>query len=303
MNKGLAALFLWIVLSSLTPAVIKFGLKEIPPITLNFLRFAIAALVITPLFLKYKPTKIPRSDLLTLSIAGLFGTAINSSMYAYGLQFTTTIMAQLIYAVTPLVIGVLGYFFLKENFTKHKVIGLAVSFIGVGLLFYNSLVLGQTNTFGTIFGNVIQVIAMLSWCVYILLSRKLSATYNPIVLAGISFYAGAVGLAFFVPIELLATGRTLTNISQQTVVDILFLGVVASTISYLLQQYGIKKTSAFVASLTMLLAPFAVAFWAVILLGEEITSALILGSLITIGGVFYATVFEGGRKYVKRMLQ
>jgi drug/metabolite transporter (DMT)-like permease len=56
-----------------------------------------------------------------------------------------------------------------------------------------------------------------------------------------------------------------------------------------LTQYGIKHTNAFLGSVFLYLGPLFAAVTAIPLLGEQVTTNLIIGGVLILGGVFYAT--------------
>jgi len=66
----------------------------------------------------------------------------------------------------------------------------------------------------------------------------------------------------------------------------------------MLQQTTIKRTSAFVGSLSLYISPLFTAFTAIFLLGERLTIPFILGGTLIVIGVFYATAFH----HVKKLL-
>ena len=143
MIAGLIALFFWVIISSVTPSIVKLALKDVPPFTLIFFRYLVALIVILPIYWRQRPKHFKRSDLRELLIVGSLGTAFNSGIFAFGLLYTSTIMAQVLYATTPILVGILGFLFLKEKINKYQIVGTLIGFAGILFLFYESV--GQHN--------------------------------------------------------------------------------------------------------------------------------------------------------------
>jgi drug/metabolite transporter (DMT)-like permease len=74
----------------------------------------------------------------------------------------------------------------------------------------------------------------------------------------------------------------------------------ASVIQYFFLQLGIKKTSAFTASMFQYVGPVFAGLISVPLLHEKPSMLFLIGGLIIIFGVFYATTFDNLLKYLKK---
>ncbi len=303
MIAGLIALFFWVIISSVTPSIVKLALKDVPPFTLILFRYLIAIIVIFPIYWKQRPKHISRAVLWELLLIGSLGTAFNSGIYAYGLQYTSTIMAQVLYATTPLLVGLLSVMFLKEKINKYQVVGVLVGLAGILFLFYESV--GQQNllTLGTPVGNIIILVSVAVWSIYTIFSKKFSKTHSPITISFYGFLGGAIILCGASPVELFMTGFPTVTFSLPLLFDVLYLGSISSVLIYYLYQYGLQKTSAFTASLVFFLSPLAVAFFSTILVGEHITPAIFIGGSLTLAGVFIAIIFGPLKRKMRSMVQ
>lgn len=299
---GLVALFLYVVIGALVPSIVKLSLPEIPPITLTFLRFLIASVILFPIYWRQRPNKMTQSQIIKLLSIGSLGTAFNVGLYAYAIQFTSVITSQVLYATVPIVVAILGFFLIRERITKYQMMGAIVGFMGVLFLFYQSVLSQDIRTLGTPFGNMMIFIGVFTWSLYTILSRDLSKKYSPVTIIFLGFIAAVVILGFFVPIELGAKNISLQAVSTEAWLSVIFLGISAVVI-YFLYQFGLKKTSAFIASLTLYLSLIAVPLPAIILLHERITPLLLIGTILILAGTFLAVTYQQLRKHPKPVLQ
>lgn len=298
MTSGIIALFIASFLSSaISPLFVKLGVGEIPPITFTFFRFLIATLVILPFYLKHGGLKITKSNAKWIFIDSAF-FASNMAFFSIGIQYTNVVISQILYAFAPIIVALLGHFLLSEKITFHKALGSAIAFSGLMFLISQSFS-GLQNTFGTPLGNLIVMIAVFSWSFYIIISRKITHSYSQISISFANFFITMLILAIFVPFELSARSFSILNISHLGLISLLVVGIFSSVVYINLLQFGIKKTNAFIASLFSYMGPLAAAITAVPFLGEKITLNLVLGGLLIIAGVFYATTYTTLGRYLK----
>jgi drug/metabolite transporter (DMT)-like permease len=281
--------------AALSPIFVKLGVREIPPITFTALRFLIAAAIFLPIFLRQKDLRLQKKDILILTSQSLF-FFFNVLLFSFAIQYTTVIMSQILYACVPIFVGFLAYVILKERLSKNKIIGGGVALLGISLLLFQSLSTQETITFGSPWGNLLGLGAVISWSIYMVLSKKLTHTYSPVTTSFFSFLTSAILLFLLVPMELFFHPLVLSNITSVGIISLLGAGIISSAIMFFLIQVGIKRTTALTASLFQYTAPFFAAVTAIPILGEQPTPFLIVGGMLILGGVFYATTYTDLRK-------
>lgn len=286
--------------SSIIPVSTKIGIAYFDPIMFVFLRFLVASILFFPFFFWSKRQKLTKKESARIMLLAFF-LFCNVTLFTLGIPHTTVIMSQILYTATPVVVGVLGHLFFSESLTRHKIIGLIIALFGVGFLLLQSVSKQEHLTFGTPFGNVLILIAMLGYSSYLLYARRL-ANSKKYTSVQISFYTFT-----FIGLYLL-----LVNIVYLFIVPVSFhavssaglLSVLAvasgNVISYALLQIGIKMTNSFTASLFQYLGPFLSGLVAIPLLHEKPTAELAVGGILIIAGVFYATSYDSlKRRLVK----
>jgi drug/metabolite transporter (DMT)-like permease len=288
---GLLALFFsQICGGGITPESVKLGVKEIPPVTFTFLRFFLATILFLPFFLYFKKRNLYAFQYKHFFLLG-FCLFINVALFAIGVQYTTVIMTQIIYVMTPVIVGVVGHIFLKETLTKEKLIGLSIALIGIFFLIYESSLKKQTLTLGTPFGNSMIFLAMMGYSGYILISRKLSKKYVSSTITFFGFIIASILLFLLIPVELSNRSFLMNKVTIVGIGSIIATALVGSILLYLLIQIGVKRTNALTVSLFSYLSPFFAAISSSFLFGERLTPLFLFGGLFIMGGVFYATTY------------
>src|SRR5258706_3977686 len=104
---------------------------KVPAWTLNAGRFAVPTLILLPL-LVYHQASSPRKTLLPLLLMSLTGVfAFNAVLYI-GLRYTSAINATLVNATTPITTTLIARLLIREEITRRRVVGIALSFAGIG---------------------------------------------------------------------------------------------------------------------------------------------------------------------------
>ena len=175
----LIALFLVQLLYGLNYTFAKIVINEnyVKPFAFVLLRVGGAMVLFWLLGIFFKKEKIDKKDYLTFLLAAVFGVAINMLLFLKGLELTTPIHASVIVTITPILILIFSSFFLKEKITRLKILGVFLGFSGGILL----TVLGKSIRVGdnVPLGNLFIFINAISYSIYIIIIKKLTAKYHP----------------------------------------------------------------------------------------------------------------------------
>lgn len=277
--------------------LIKFTLNYFPTVIFVALRAFFSALIILP-FIYRELIKIKPKQIQYLIFANAF-FAGNWLFFALGIQKTSVIMGQIIYLPTALIVAIIAYFFLKEKLTKEQIYGLVITILGFAILTYGSVKSQDTLSFGTPVGNLLIVAGLLCWSLYTVISRKISNLYKPQLITFFNFAITAMITFLILPFELKNGAIKISDTPTLAIFG--FLGVVtlSSILFFLLYQWLIKNTSAFISSLVLYPVTLFASLAGVILFDEKLTLSFAFGSTFVLIGVFLATSYQ----YIKNNLQ
>lgn len=178
-NLAIVALFVVQLLYGFNYTFAKTIMNEgyVKPFGLVLLRVAGAAVLFWLLSLVIPSKKIERKDFLKLFWAAVFGVFINMLLFLKGLEFTSPIHASTIMTIVPIVILVLSVFILKESITKLKIFGIALGFVGaLALTLYGTSARAADDV---VLGNTMIFLNAVSYSIYVILIKKLTAKYHP----------------------------------------------------------------------------------------------------------------------------
>ncbi|UCH66720.1 MAG: EamA family transporter [Ignavibacterium sp.] len=275
---ALLVTFLW----STSFILIKWGLAEIPPLTYAGLRYILAFLCLLPFAFTNKNKIVVKSldkkDWYKLILYGLLFIAFTQGAMFMGLLLLPAVTVSLWLNFTPLVVALMGIFFLREYPTILQWGGAVLFILGI-LTYFFPISLSESQGIGLLVMTV-GVVANSSSSV---LGRDInrSGKLNPLVVTAVSMGFGSIVL---LTVGIIVQG--LPPISTQNLIYLLWLAVVNTAIAFVIWNYTLRTLTAMESSIingTMLMQ-IAILGW--IFLGEGISLQEIVGmSIAAVGAV------------------
>ncbi|MBI3385301.1 DMT family transporter [Candidatus Gottesmanbacteria bacterium] len=293
-QKALFAILLSGILGGGNAVFNKLGLKEIPSFLFIFLRFLITAIMLWPFFSK-KLLKL-NSNLRNLFLISVL-PVINIILFAYGVQRTSANIATIIYTSTPITVAILSGIILKETFKAKRIAGVIFGFFGTGLIILLPIFEKKAALQSDLLGNSAIFLGMIFFSFYNVLSKKFHDQYSPVFITFI-FAVTAMLMTFLFAGKDLMSPAIWQKVTFSGWIGLLYVGVFGSIALYLLFQYAVKYGTPLIGSMNSYLQPISGVIWAALILGEKVTPIFIVGSLITIVGVYLVTAKPDENKTV-----
>lgn len=198
-QKAIISILTYSLLGGAMAAVTKVGLSQIPPFSFAFVRFFLATLIVTPFIWSKRNFLI--QDFKTLGPLSLFAT-INIIFFVVGIKLTTANISQILYAAVPIITGILTHFVLEERLSSRRKVGIIIGFIGTLLVLFLPILEKGTKFSGNLAGNILLAIAVISWSMYMILSKKAQKTHSPFHIISIFIILTTIALFPFFPIRI-----------------------------------------------------------------------------------------------------
>jgi drug/metabolite transporter (DMT)-like permease len=267
----------------------KIGLREIPPVTLTFLRFLMVTVFLFPLVAKEKA-------LYTKSIGKVFFVSVlatvNVTAFAFGVKLTTATIGQLLYVFVPIITAIFSYFLLKEKMTTQKIVGVLLGLAGVVLIIVLP-VFSKGGAFqGNILGDLIVLVGVTSFAIYSVFSKKYQQQLNisPLLLTFMFGLTTVIVLSVFALHEYISNPGWVHHVTFSGISSALYVGIFGGAIYYSIYQYAIKHGTPLIASMTQFLQPVATFGWAFTLIGEKLTIGIFIGGVMAFAGAYIVTI-------------
>lgn len=126
-----------------------------------------------------KKEHVPVKDILLLGCAGLFALVFNQCSYTIGLNLTSPSNSSIMTTSMPIFAMVLSFFILREPLSAMKAGGVAMGCGGAVILIVSSASAANARV-GDLRGDVLCMMAQLSFALYLALFSKLVRRYSVI---------------------------------------------------------------------------------------------------------------------------
>jgi len=213
----------------------------------------------------------------------LFASVLFASIFVVALHTSTEFISSgtssIIINLNPIIVLVFGVIFLKERLSPMKLLGFVLGFLGGSIFLFSSLSVVPGYEIGLVFA----VLGMMMWGAYTITLHFLEGA-NRYTVMTVTHVTSSLIILFFI-IGLLTNGVPLILIIDPlSVAGLLFSGVIASGIGYVLYFTAIKELGAPRASSFLFLMPF-VSVIGDFLLGEPPEFVILLAGIVAIIGV------------------
>ena len=281
----------------------KFALRELSSPALALLRVAGASLLFVALHRTLVRERVrSRRDYGLLAVYAVFGVVLNQLLYITALTLTTATAAQTVVAAGPAITLLIAILARRETATRLKWVGIAVGAVWL---------VGAGARTGSVLGNLLALLNVTSYSVYLVISRGLLRRYDALTVVTWVFVFGALAM---VPWGIVPLSRQIGHLHAATWAVVAFIVVLPTVGAYWLNVLALKRVESSVVSVFGYLQPVITAATAIPLLHEHVSSRLIpAGSdvpfrcrpgttkiaMILMGGVA-VTLWEGRRERLRR---
>jgi drug/metabolite transporter (DMT)-like permease len=274
---------------------IKVGVAELHPVYVTLGRVAAGAVTLL-IVMAVLRERLPRDWRLWghLTVIGAVGVAVPFTLFGYGEQRISSLLAGIWNATTPLVVLPLAVLvFRTEKMTARKAVGMALGFLGV------LIVLGVWEGIGgaQFIGQLMCFAAAACYGVVIPYQKRFIADrpVSGLALAAAQVVTATVLLAVIAP--LVAGAPTApTDLSLEAIGSVLALGALGTGLAFVLHMRNIRLVGASTASMVTYLIPVFAVFIGVVVLDEHLTWHQPVGALVVLVGVAISQGALAGRR-------
>lgn len=287
-NNKIAYLYLLVTFSAWGSlyVVSKFVLGKIPTFTALFIRFAIAAIVLSIILKQRKIIKIRREDYKYIFIIGFFGYFISMGAQFIGTKLTNASFASLVNSMNPITITLFASIILKEKVTLKNVISITVVLFGVKIL------IGDINGHFYLTGVLFSIFSVILWSLVSVLIKKITKIYDSFQ---ITVYGIIMGAVFNFPIAIYEIMTTpIIEFDLVVIIALFYMGLVCTGLAHVLWNKSLSMIDAGVCSLFYPIQPLVATLLGIILLDEVISKNFVLGAILIVGAVLFNII--GGLK-------
>ena len=263
-------------------------INGLSPAQIFTLRFVIAYVLLLGFSLwrgRHKWFSDSWRDELTMLGLGLTGGSMYFLTENESLRFTTATNTSLIVCSCPLfAMLIIALFYKSERFSARQILGSVVALAGMAVVVLNGHFILHLSPLG----DTLAFSACLCWALYTLLMKPVMGRYPAMFITRKVFFYGILTILpyyVFVPdmpsLDVLLRPAVMWNL--------LFLGSVASMLCYLTWSWCMKGLGAVVCTNWVYVNPITTIVSAWLILGEQITTYFLMGSVLIIAGMYLSS--------------
>ena len=260
---------------------------HIPPVTLSFLRWTAAFLIILPFAWKHlvRDWSAIRGRLGTMIVLSVTGIGAFNTLQYWALEHTQALNTLLLQSAGPLFVALWSLILLGIRLTLAQAGGIVLSLTGVIVI----LLRGDLGALGGIefnVGDIIFTVALVIFGLYSVLTLK-RPNIHGLSFVAFTFGCGAASLIPLLIWEMLS--RPLMRLDLPNLLMLFYVAVFPSTLAYLCFNRGVQLIGANRAAPFFHLIPLLGSAMAMVFLGERPQLFHVVGFALVLTGVFVAS--------------
>lgn len=260
------------------------ALESMKPFQIMMVRFLLASVLMGIISLGQKNREEKSADRIGAIRAGiLMGIAlfVGFSLQIIGLQYTTPSKNAFLTALNVVIVPFIAFIILKKKIGAKGIIGAILSIVGVALLSLN-------GNFTLGLGDALTLICAVGFAFQIFFTSEFVKKYPVSVLNMVqmitAFVLSAVSLVFF--------GETDFQVTTQGWLSVLYLGVISTTLCYMLQTACQRYIDETKAAIVLSMESVFGTIFSIIILHEVVTLRMVIGCAIILTAVIISNLSD-----------
>ena len=266
-------------------------LSGLSPAQIFTLRFIIAYVLLLgySIFFPFRLFCSTWRDELLMVALGVTGGSLYFLTENSAMNYTTTTNTSLIVSLSPLIaIALISIFYKSERLNRVQIAGTLMAALGVVIVVLN----GHFVLHLSPFGDSLAFSAALCWGFYSLLMIPANQKYDTVFITRKVFIYGLLSMIPYFMMNPVEAGIFISpstfHPSLSILLNLLFLGCVASMLCFVAWNWVLKKLGAVVATNYVYFNPVTTILFAWAILSEQITLYFLLGTALILIGMYLA---------------
>ena len=260
-------------------------LFEVPPLTLNFLRWVSVWLLLIPFTYKeiYNNWEHIKKNWIVISFMGIITISTFNSVVYFALTHTQVINAVLVLAAIPAVTIIISSLMKVDKTNIFQLIGLLLSVIGISAIITNA---DLNKIFSLSFnkGDLWMLVCVLSWSLYSTLLKKHNFKFSQFTLIQLMV---SVGIIFLIPQFFYEKSIGLeVNLNKAFFIILFYVVIFPALAAYYCWQKGVEIVGPNRATMFIQLMPLLSAVLAIIIFQEKFELYHFIGATFILSGIY-----------------
>ena len=261
--------------------------EEVDPLEWTAIRILIAGFVMYSLYGNRIINYPKGNEWYYLIFLSLLGIVLNTAFFTKGLELTTPAHASLISCMIPVITFIFAWFLGREGLNIYKSLSLIVALSGALILMEIDNLDVNSNLF---IGDMFIFVNFICFGLFLVLSKPLIERHSPF---GLSVIVMSIGAVILLPISvngLVNNWENWLNLSWWIYFAAFYSIFFATIITYSLNYYAMEFVDSSKVALFIYFQPVVAGTISVALGRDEITTRLIISSVLIMLGLLLSTI-------------
>ena len=264
----------------------RYGVDAVTLIMLRML-FALPIFAIMAWWASRGKAALTGKDWLGVLWLGFTGYYLASFLDFAGLAYISASLERLILYLNPTLVMLLGLLLYKTPVKSRQVVGMAISYSGVVLVFGHEMAQqGLAERSGLALGALLVFLSAVSYATYLVYSGEMVKRLGSLRLVGL---ASTVACLFCLLQFVLLRPLSAALVAPEVIWLSLLNATLCTAAPVLMVMMAIERIGASLAAQTGMVGPMSTILMGVVILGEPFTAWVAAGSALVIAGIFVFT--------------
>ncbi len=226
-----------------------------------------AAVIFWAVSLFMPKEKVPIKDLFVIMIGGLIGFLVSQTFTAWAIDYSTPTYVSFIGTLTPVMTMVCAALFIGERISGRGLVGVVIGIIGAMLMVVMNWQGGAGKN--DVLGIAFALLSLLTWAIYLIITRKVSAKYSAVTQMKWIFLVSSVAILPFSWSDLAHSTLYSSAWQWSGVLEMAYIVVLATVVGFFAIPFASRYLKATTVSIYTNLQPILASFVA-IALGQDL---------------------------------
>ena len=260
----------------------RYGVDAVTLIMLRML-FALPIFAVMAWWASRGKPPLTRKDWVGVAGLGFSGYYLASFLDFAGLAYISASLERLILYLNPTLVMLLGLLLYQRRVKAVQIIGMAISYSGVALVFGHEITLMGADT---AWGALLVFLSAISYAVYLVYSGELVKRLGALRLVGL---ATTVACLLCLLQFLMLRPLSATLVAPEVIWLSVLNATICTAVPVLLIMMAIERLGSSLVAQTGMIGPMSTILMGVLILGEPFTAWVAAGSVLVIAGIFVFT--------------
>jgi len=226
-----------------------------------------AAVIFWAVSLFMPKEKVPIKDLFVIMVGGLIGFLVSQTFTAWAIDYSTPTYVSFIGTLTPVMTMVCAALFIGERISGRGLAGVVIGIIGAMLMVVMNWQGGAGKN--DVLGIAFALLSLLTWAIYLIITRKVSAKYSAVTQMKWIFLVSSVAILPFSWSDLAHSTLYSSAWQWSGVLEMAYIVVLATVVGFFAIPFASRYLKATTVSVYTNLQPILASFVA-IALGQDL---------------------------------